>query len=160
MPLFKITTFWVMALNIIGWPVIHLLLAWIFLRLPSHLFQNRGVPTFRFEVALYERLLFIKRWKHLLPDGAAWFRGGFPKQQLRRRDAAYRERFMRECTRSEVAHWAMLAAGPIFWLWNPPWALCVMLVYGVVANVPCIVTQRYNRIRLSAIAAARPIPPT
>ncbi len=154
MPPLNLPIFWIIALNVLGWPVIHLTLAWLFIRLPARLFDT-DIPTFRFEIALYERLLLIRHWKDLLPDGAAWFHGGFPKARLTRRDPAYRDRFIQECRRSEAAHWTMLLAAPVFYLWNPPWAFIIMLVYGLLANLPCIFTQRYNRIRLLSIQQPR-----
>ena len=49
----------------------------------------------------------------------------------------------------------MLAHAPIFLVWNPPWASAVMVGFGLLSNLPPIVAQRYNRIRLAqAIAAA------
>jgi glycosyl-4,4'-diaponeurosporenoate acyltransferase len=36
----------------------------------------------------------------------------------------------------------------MFGLWNPPWAVAVMFIYATVANVPCLLVQRYNRARL------------
>lgn len=127
----------------------------MFLRLPTRLF-NRGIfPTFRIEIPLYERLLLIRHWKGLLPDGAAWFRDGFPKARLTRRDPAYRDRFIQECRRSESAHWFMPLATPVFGVGNPPWAFVTRLAYGMLANLPCIATQRYNRIRLLAIEKTR-----
>jgi glycosyl-4,4'-diaponeurosporenoate acyltransferase len=57
-------------------------------------------------------------------------------------------RFVTETRRAEATHWVLLAAGPLFLLWNP-WGLgLVMIAYAVVANVPCLVVQRYNRARL------------
>ena len=54
------------------------------------------------------------------------------------------ERFVVETRRAEATHWLVLAAGPFFVLWNP-WGLAlVMVAYAVVANVPCLLIQRYN----------------
>jgi glycosyl-4,4'-diaponeurosporenoate acyltransferase len=156
MPLVKFTTFWILTLNILGWPVIHLCLAWIFLRFPASAFQsNLILPTFQFEIRFCERFLAIRRWKDLLPDGAVWFRGAFPKRNLRGRDSEYFMRFIQESRRGEAAHWAMLFAAPIFIIWNPPWAVAVMFAYAILANLPCIVTQRYNRLRLLHIQQLR-----
>jgi glycosyl-4,4'-diaponeurosporenoate acyltransferase len=58
------------------------------------------------------------------------------------------ERFAAETRRAELAHWLILAASPWFscgtrggWGWR--W-----VGYGIVANVPCIAIQRYNRARV------------
>lgn len=103
-------------------------------------------PRQRQEAALYRRVLHIRRWKHLLPDGAPWVGGAFPKQRLASKHPAYLLRFALESRRGELAHWTMLACTPVFYLWNPVWAAILMTFYGLAANLPCILVQRYNRI--------------
>ena len=100
----------------------------------------------------------MHRWKDLLPDGAAWFGKGFPKARLRARDTGYLAQFARETCRGEFVHWVVLLAGPLFLLWNPGWMGVAMLLYAVLANLPCIVVQRYNRGRLLRLVARRPRP--
>ncbi|HEY8217125.1 MAG TPA: hypothetical protein VIH82_08320 [Acidimicrobiia bacterium] len=108
----------------------------------------------------YERLLRIKRWKDLLPEAGALFRGGFSKRRVTRHDRAYLESFLVATRRAELAHWPILALAPTFFLWIPiagmPWWLALAMAgYGVVANVPCILVQRYNRARLERILSPR-----
>jgi glycosyl-4,4'-diaponeurosporenoate acyltransferase len=105
---------------------------------------------------VYERVLRIKRWKDLLPEAGAMFRGGFSKRAVTRHDQAYLDDFAVATRRAERAHWAILALAPTFFVWIPlfgmPWWLALaMFGYGVVANVPCILVQRYNRARLTRI---------
>jgi glycosyl-4,4'-diaponeurosporenoate acyltransferase len=100
---------------------------------------------------VYERVLRIKAWKDLLPEAGSLFRGGFSKRRITRHDPAYLERFARETVRAERTHWAILALSPVFYLWNPWWLATAMLGYGVLANVPCLLVQRYNRARLERI---------
>jgi len=45
----------------------------------------------------------------------------------------------------------MLLCTPVFYLWNPPWACVVMTLYGFAANLPCILVQRANRIKIERI---------
>ena len=47
-----------------------------------------------------------------------------------------------------ATHWLILAATPAFALWNPPGLFVAMVVFALVANVPCLVVLRYNRARL------------
>lgn len=145
---------WIIALNVIGWPIIHVAVAKYFLHLPADhfradrwLFRER-----RWERGggIYQTLAQIRRWKHLLPDGAPFLRG-FAKKSLAASDRIYLQRFLNETCRGEAAHWVMLLAAPIFFLWNPLWADAVMCIYALAANLPCIVTQRYNRLRLRRI---------
>lgn len=96
---------------------------------------------------LYERGLRIKRWKDLLPEAGGLFRGGFEKRKVRH-DRAYLERFVVETRRAELTHWPILALGPTFYAWMPWWLASGMLGYALVANIPCILVQRYNRARL------------
>jgi pyridoxamine 5'-phosphate oxidase len=109
---------------------------------------------------MYDRVLHIKRWKDSLPEAGSLFRGGFSKRRITRHDRAFLERFVIETRRAELAHWAILALGPLFLVAIPlvdmPWWLAAAMVsYAVVANVPCILVQRYNRARLERMLIAR-----
>ena len=97
---------------------------------------------------VYERVLRIKAWKGALPEAGSLFRGGFSKRRLVGHDREYLEQFRLETRRAEWTHWAILALSPVFFVWNPWWLALAMLGYGVAANVPCILVQRYNRARL------------
>lgn len=142
-----------------AWLVIHLGLSWRGTRRPLERFDPDGrlyrIRPWERDGRFYEQCLRIKRWKDLLPDGAAWFRGGFPKGRLRSRDPRYLDRFVRETARGERVHWQTLSAAPLFALWNPPWAMAVIVLYALLANLPCIAIQRYNRSRLLRILRSR-----
>ena len=99
----------------------------------------------------YERHLHIKAWKARLPEAGALFSDGFSKRRLDVRSLAHLERFVTETRRAELTHWVVLGAGAAFALWNPPGLLGVMWLYAVVANVPCLIIQRYNRARLTRV---------
>jgi glycosyl-4,4'-diaponeurosporenoate acyltransferase len=100
---------------------------------------------------VYERWLRIKWWKDRLPEAGDLFRGGISKRRLRVHDREHLERFAAETRRAELTHWLILAATPWFFLWNPWWLGLAMVGYGIVANVPCVAIQRYNRARLLRI---------
>jgi glycosyl-4,4'-diaponeurosporenoate acyltransferase len=100
---------------------------------------------------IYQILLRIKRWKGLLPDGAVILKNRFRKKHLGDPDAAYISRFIAETCRAELIHWGIFIFSPLFLIWNEWWIGLIMIAYGFVVNVPCIVTQRYNRIRLKRI---------
>ncbi len=142
----------ILAANVLGWPVIHLVTAWSILRLPPERFTQDGF-LLRGRVweqggDFYRRRLAIHRWKAMLPDGAPWV-GGFSKKRLAGRDREYLYSFLLETRRAGCAHWFMLLCLPVFFLWNPLWACAVMTVYAIGANVPCILVQRYNRLVLA-----------
>jgi glycosyl-4,4'-diaponeurosporenoate acyltransferase len=105
------------------------------------------IRSFEAEGRLYARWCRVRAWKHLLPDGGAWL-GHFRKASLDTVDRAYLAQFIGETRRGEFTH--ML--GFIFFfpnvLWNDVVVSGMLLLYGVVAHVPCIVVQRYNRARL------------
>jgi glycosyl-4,4'-diaponeurosporenoate acyltransferase len=102
---------------------------------------------------LYERRLRIKRWKDRLPEAGALFAGGFSKRSVSGRDRATLERFVIETRRAEWAHWLIMAAAPFFLLWNPWWVEPIIVVYALAANLPCLLVQRYNRLRLQQLLA-------
>jgi len=150
------TLLWVA--NILGWPAVHLTIGFVSVRLPSDLFARDNWLTAprRWEAGgrIYCDWMGLRRWKSLLPDGAPWL-GGFAKKRLPARDTRYLEQFMLETRRAEIAHWCMLGCLPVFFLWNPPWACGVMTAYALAANLPCILTQRYNRLALQRVAESR-----
>jgi glycosyl-4,4'-diaponeurosporenoate acyltransferase len=104
----------------------------------------------RFETngRVYERWLRIRSWKDRLPEAGNLFLGGISKRRLPRHDRKGLERFAVETRRAELTHWLILAATPWFFQWNPWWLGLAMAGYGIVANVPCLAIQRYNRGRL------------
>ena len=70
---------------------------------------------------------------------------------MQSRKPEYLQKFVIESLRGEFAHWLMLALTPLVILWNPPWAVAVMTFAGLLLNLPCILTSRYNRIVLQRI---------
>jgi glycosyl-4,4'-diaponeurosporenoate acyltransferase len=144
---------WVVALNIGGWPVIQLALAWAFTRMPAAWFRPPRPLRAEGDGSCYRRWLAVHRWKDRLPDGASWFAGGVAKARLGGRRPADLERFAREAWRGELCHWSAIACAPVFFLWNPWWADGVMVAYALAANLPCIVVQRYNRARIARLLA-------
>ena len=144
--------------NLLGWPLIHLAMSFVALRLPAHLFAQDSWITaprsWERNGRLYRDWLRIRSWKSRLPDGAPWL-GGFAKKKLNGRDAYCLERFLTETRRAELAHWCMFGCLPLFFLWNPPWACLVMTAYALASNLPCILAQRYNRIALARLVQTR-----
>jgi len=144
----------IVALNVLGWPLIQLTVARLFLLIPDSTFGKDSWLTRERSIEqngqVYRKLLAIQHWKGLLPDGASWL-GGRPKRGIAGRSATNLSIFALETRRAETAHWCMFLCTPIFYLWNPRWASIVMTLYGVVANLPCIIAQRANRIKIKQI---------
>jgi glycosyl-4,4'-diaponeurosporenoate acyltransferase len=144
----------IFTLNILGWPAIHLLLGRLFLAIPDAYFVHDSWLTrerpFEQGGGFYRGVLAVQRWKSLLPDGAPWL-GGRAKKHVASRSSEQLKVFLIETRRAEAAHWCMLLCTPVFYLWNPSWACAVMTLYGLTANLPCIVVQRANRIKAARI---------
>ena len=143
------------VVNVIAWPVIHLGVAYLGTQFTDSAFHPRNwlFRPRRWESSgrVYETFFRIRNWKDRLPDGAAWFAKGFPKKRLVSCKASYLDRFLRETCRSEAVHLTVLLMSFLFFVWNPPWIGWLMVLYAILANLPCIVTQRYNRLRLFRI---------
>ncbi|MEI7851367.1 MAG: hypothetical protein WCH86_06000 [Kiritimatiellales bacterium] len=137
--------------NIAAWLVFHLGLATLATALPLRFFPPDGficrVRRRENGGQIYEAFFAVRRWKGLLPEGADILGKGFKKNRLASRDPDYLHQYYRETCRSETCHWWVWFSGWLFFLWNPPWAGWVMVVYATFANFPCIITQRYNRAR-------------
>lgn len=146
---------WIIILNVAGWPVIQFSLAWAFTRMPIAWFNPLPTCNWEQDGRFYERRFAIKRWKDHLPDAARWFGGGFAKATLGATDLAYLRRFTQETWRGELCHWCAIAFAPVFILWNPWWASLIMFIYALAANLPCILVQRYNRIRFQRVLQRR-----
>ncbi len=138
----------ILTVNIVAWPIIQLSVARAILYVPEQYFDTKyRLPGLEVrEIDFYRRILRIRQWKHLLPDGASWIGGTFSKSRIVSHDPIYLRRFAFESRRGELAHWCMLFCFPIFYFWNPFWAFIVMTIYAIAANLPCIVVQRYNRL--------------
>lgn len=147
------------AIDVVAWGFFHSATGYLVHRLPlgrfdgdNWLYRSRPLEA---NGRLYTRVLRIKRWKGLLPEAGALFEGGFDKKQLAGAEDDYLSRFLAETRRAELGHWLCVAAAPLFFAWNPAWIAAVMIPYALAANGPCIAAQRYNRIRLRRVLAAR-----
>lgn len=142
----------VVLLNSIVWFLLYLAAGFIHVRIPLARFDPNGwlFRTRRWEEdgELYDRIFHIKAWKEMLPDGAALFRDGFRKKHMGSRDHEYCDKFVLETCRAESLHSTLIAVAPLFFLWNE-WRVAVLMIpFAVLANLPCVVTQRFNRPRL------------
>jgi glycosyl-4,4'-diaponeurosporenoate acyltransferase len=159
MPLVDISTGWAVVIDCIVWTVVGFGTGYVAHRWPTERLATDGwitrLRSFEREGRWYDSAWRIRRWKDSLPEGGAFFGGGFSKRSLPGRDDAHLGRFVIETRRAELTHWVVMAFGPVFFLWNPWWLALVMMTYGIVANLPCILVQRYNRGRLERVLARR-----
>ena len=144
--------------DVAAWFLIHSVTGYAAHRLPLRRLQRDGwllrLRAFEQGGRLYERL-GIRRWKDRLPEAGGVFRGGMSKRQLPTEAEGGLARFAAETRRAELGHWAAMAGGPLFVLWNPPAIAAVMVLYGVAANAPFIAIQRYNRARVARVLGRR-----
>ncbi len=98
---------------------------------------------------LYEKL-GVRAWKRFLPSC-----GAFDKKRLTGTDPVYLRTFIEETCRAEAVHAAILASAPLFLAFNPPLGFFIVLAYLIAENLPCLIVQRYNRIRLARLLAGR-----
>ncbi|HUX21911.1 MAG TPA: hypothetical protein VMW69_11780 [Spirochaetia bacterium] len=140
------------------WIILHFGCGYIAHRMPAGIFEPASpigrllrARQWESEGGIY-RVIGIGKWKGLLPEAGALFRGGFNKRRLRTLDAAYLEGFRRETNRAELSHWLTLISGMSFFLWNPWQIGSAMVGYAILTNLPFIAIQRYNRPRLDNLA--------
>ena len=148
-------TLWMGLIDFAAWIFIHVVVSQSIAHPPVHVFnpqawlyRQRGWER---DGRTYEVLFHPKRWKGLLPDGAALFESGFRKKRLQSADPAYLAQFVRETCRAEVTHWVLFFCAPFFFIWNPWHIGVIMIAYATFVNMPCIITQRYNRIRMNRV---------
>ena len=142
-------------LDIAAWLIIHMGVSYLMTHIPLSSFDT-GLWLYKRrkwekDGRIYARIFRLKKWKKRLPDGAALFKGGFQKKHLKGLDDVYLDNFIRETCRAELAHWIMFLFSAVFFIWNPWWVGIVMIVYAILVNIPCIIIQRYNRIRLKRV---------
>lgn len=144
---------WIVVLNVIAVPSIHLGISWWFIRISRNRFDPDSV-LFRERKwerggTFYQTVFRIRQWKRLLPDAAPWFKG-FSKKNLNDKDPEYLRTFRIETCRGESAHYVQAVALLVTLVWNPwPVAALVMIVYAALSNFPCILLQRFTRCRLN-----------
>lgn len=141
--------------NIIAWFLIHMSIAYVGTRIPASFFSPSSIlyrkKKWEDHGQWYQKYLKIKSWKNRLPDGAILFAGGFSKGKIAQRNPEYLSLFVKETCRGEFVHWIVFILSPAFFIWNPPWVGLIMILYAFIANIPCIIAQRYNRFHLETI---------
>ena len=136
------------------WPLLQVSASWLCLLIPlDKLDHTRGLfkPQSWEGRAFYRKFLKVDLWKKYLPDGAGLTKVGFEKKHLFGVGPAYLTRFLAESCRAELGHWMAILPFWVFGLWSPSIVLPYMLLYALAVNLPCIITQRYNRPRIAQL---------
>jgi glycosyl-4,4'-diaponeurosporenoate acyltransferase len=140
------------AATAILWLVWSLVIGALANQLPDRLLGGRdpcqadhpGAAPLRF----YERWLGIRIWKPWIPDAGNALPGGIRKGSLARRDPRALQRLSLETRRAELVHWVLWPAWMVTALWLPPSGVLINLIFATLFNLPCLLLQRYNRLRL------------
>ena len=143
------------AVDAVVWLLVHVAVGYGVHRLPERVLAHDAWWSrerhWERDGAVYDAWLHIRTWKPYLPEAGAAFPGGFDKARLRRRDEPYLRSYLLETRRAELGHLLAMTAGPFFFLWNPAWLGWCMQGYALAVNLPCILSQRYNRARLRRV---------
>ena len=155
--LVELSGIWLVVLNGLAWLAIHLGIAYACCRIPLRQLDHRRwlFRTRKWEHggSFYQAVFHIREWKSLLPSGGPALGADFSLARVESRDPCYLRRWVLESSRAEITHWLVMASVVVFVLWNSPVGVAANVVYAIVANVPCILAQRYNRPRVLAILA-------
>jgi glycosyl-4,4'-diaponeurosporenoate acyltransferase len=154
-PLIPVPNWLMLTLNIILWPIYHLIISKITLHAPNKMFEKDS-PLYRqrrFEQdgKFYERFLGIRKWKKIIPDGATIFNEGFKKKHLQGTQKDYLKMFINETRRAEYSHLLQIIPCLTFFIFNEFWIAMIMVTYALVFNLPLIWLQRYNRFRFQRV---------
>jgi glycosyl-4,4'-diaponeurosporenoate acyltransferase len=114
----------------------------------SWLYRQR---KFEKEGLFYERILKIRSWKKIIPDGATIFNEGFKKKNLKGTQKDYLFQFIEETRRAEYSHLLQIIPCVTFFIFNDFWIAMIMVAYAFIFNLPLIWLQRYNRIRFQRL---------
>lgn len=148
----ELSNLWIVILNVIAVPVIHLGISWAYTKMDGSRFDPDSL-LFRERAGenggeLYQRLFRVRSWKRFLPDAAVWF-DGFAKGSLDRKTPEYLRAFIVETCRGEAAHYAQILGIFLTLIWNPwPAAAGFMTIYAFGSNLPCLILLRFTRARL------------
>lgn len=146
---------WIIVLDILAWLFFHLAISMCMLKVPDTYYKQDQpwFKPFKWEKngKIWDQWFGIRAWKHRLPDSSSILKDAYNKKQLKALDASSLEKFVIETKRGEQTHWLSMLPAPLFFIWNPVWAGWVMVFYALIANLPFIMTQRYNRPRLTLL---------
>lgn len=155
MSLIHLPTFYLIIVNTFAWLIVHFGVAYFSSRIEvikfnphSILFKTR---SWELNGMIYQSVFRVRRWKRLLPSGGKIF-GLFSINEFHSSTQNYVRKWIAESCRAEFTHWIAILPVFFFILWNPIEAWIINIVYALCANIPCIISQRYNRPRVLFLA--------
>ena len=141
--------------NIIAWGFFHFFISYLCFKIPLNFFleEDRFFKKKKWEQSgeMWQKLLLVKKWKGFLIDGSSIVKKSYNKSHLHGKKKNDLMVFAAETKRAELTHLLLILPAPLFFLWNPVWAGWIMIIYALLANLPFIIVQRYNRARIEVI---------
>lgn len=130
------------------------IVGFVFALIPACVFDIKAWRrTFKFEKngAFYEYYLKITMWKDLIPQFSKMFHFGYKKDRIPVKDISHYEMFVIETIRAEITHILLIIFSPLYYTAIPKGWATFAVAASVIANIPCMAIQRYNRIRIMKI---------
>lgn len=140
------------AISFILWPTFQFIASFIANRLDVSFYSNNNIlfNTKKWEKdgEIYQKVFRVKSWKERMPDSSFFNKNKFTKKRLHDYSENSLRNYLIESRRAEFVH--VLSITP-FWIWiifSRVEVMLLMLIYALLANIPCIIIQRYNRPRI------------
>ncbi len=147
------------ALTSLLWMSAFFFIGWRAVRWSDHSLASAGpltrIRSWERSLRWYRTTLRITSWKDRIPEAGDFFAGGISKRHLPDGATVTLIRFVLETRRAERCHWMVMAFGPTFLIWTPWWFAVTNTIFGIVANTPFVLVQRFNRIRSERSLARR-----
>jgi glycosyl-4,4'-diaponeurosporenoate acyltransferase len=147
---------WTILLCFIVWPVLQYAAAFFCLNIPDRIFGTNSFffrsHSFEQDGRIYDKIFRVSSWKQLLPEGSiASKQRRFKKKHLKNFSEENLNKFLLESARAELTHWLAILPFWLFGFFVPAKVIWYMLIYALLVNLPCIITQRYNRPRVQRL---------
>ncbi|MCA0968602.1 glycosyl-4,4'-diaponeurosporenoate acyltransferase [Priestia flexa] len=142
------------CINISAWLFFHIAISYACGSIPITFFEKDYLifKRMKWETDQKYKKVWIHKWKTFLPDAGKVMKSGFYKKTWQSRSPEYTRQFLLETKRAELTHWLSICPAFLFFLWNSAYVGWVMVVYACITNLPFIIIQRYNRIRIVRIS--------
>jgi len=133
------------------WPLFQVSISVACLKIKDQKFDYNKIPykTYKWEKEgkIYDKIFKVSKWKKFLPDGGAIMKGGYKKKNITNFSKENFQKYIIESCRAELSHLLAIIPFWVFGLFAPIEVIYIMLAYALLVNLPCIITQRYNRPR-------------
>ncbi|CDR26156.1 Glycosyl-4%2C4-diaponeurosporenoate acyltransferase precursor [Staphylococcus schweitzeri] len=136
------------------WLIVQLNIAKLGTRIPDKYFRQKHIifKSFNFEKhgKFWHQWFYVKKWKHKILDGYQFNQNIYDQRHLVTINTYEVEKMIIETKRAELIH--LLSILPVI-MFNKSSRLVkyTNIFYTIIANVPIIIVQRYNRPRLTQL---------